>query len=101
MKNTFYPLDELEIPISVIDKCGQFHEFAQGTSMVTVELKGGKIITGVVLVYPNYIGAIVGEDDLVFSPKDVVKVFQTPVDLKKRSKSSWSWLYDPREFSRQ
>lgn len=101
MKNKIYPLAELEIPISVIDKCDQFHEFAQDASMVTVELKCGKIITGVVIVYPNYIGAIEGEDDLIFSPKDVVKVFQTPEDLKKRSKSSWSWLYNPGEFSRQ
>lgn len=92
---------ELEIPMSVIDKYGPFHEFTQDASMVTVELKDGTIVTGVLIVYPNYIGSIEGEDDLVFPPKDVVRVFQTPEDLKKRSKSSWSWLYDPSEFSRR
>lgn len=101
MRNKTYPLTELEIPVSVIEKYGPFHEFAQDASMVTVELKDGKVVTGVLIVYPNYIGAIEGEDDLVFLPKEVVKVFQTPEDLKKRSKSSWSWLYDPREFSKQ
>ena len=100
MKNRIYPLADLEIPMSVIDKWGPFHEFAQDASMVTVELSDGTIITGVLIVYPNYIGAIEGEDDLVFSPNNVVKVFQTPADLKKRSKSSLSWLYDPAEFSR-
>jgi len=87
--------------VSVIEKYGPFQEFSQDASMVTVELKNGRIVTGVLVVYPNYIGAIEGEADLVFSPKDVVKVFQTPEDLKKRSKSSWSWLYDPGEFSKR
>jgi hypothetical protein len=100
MKNKIYPLAELEIPMSVIETYGPFDEFAQDASMVTVELKDGRIVTGVLVVYPNYIGAIEGEDDLAFSPQDVVKVFQTPEDLKKRSKSSWSWLYDPRKFSK-
>lgn len=100
MSNRVYPLSELEIPMSVIDKYGPFHEFAQDASMVSVELKNGEIISGVLIVYPNYIGAIEGMNDLVFSPKDVVKVFQTEEDLKKRSKSSWSWLYDPNEFRR-
>ena len=99
MKNRIYPLAELEIPMPVIDKCDPFHEFAQDASMVTVELKNKNIITGVLIVHQNYIGAIEGEDDLVFSPKDVVKVFQTPEDLTKRSKSSWSWLYKGRRAS--
>ena len=100
MENKIYPLSELEIPKSVIDKYGPFHEFAKDASMVTVELKNGKVITGVVVVYPNYIAAIEGENDLIFSPKDVIKVYQTQEDLKKKSKSSWSWLYDPSDFSR-
>lgn len=66
----------------------------------SVELNNGEILSGVLIVYPNHIGAIEGKDDLVFSPKDVVKVFQTEEDLKKRSNSSWSWLYDPNEFRR-
>lgn len=101
MRNRTYSLAELEIPMSVIEKCGPFHEFAQDASMVTVELKDGTMVTGVIVVYPNYIGAIEGEEDLAFSPTDVINVFQTPEDLKKRSKSNWSWLYDPREFSRK
>ena len=100
MKNTTYPLAELEIPISVIKKYGPFREFAHDASMVSVELINGNVIVGVVIVYPNYIGAIEGENDLVFSPKDVIKVFQTAEDLKKKSNSNWSWLYDPSEFSR-
>jgi len=86
--------------MSVIDTYSPFHEFAQDASMVSVELRNGEIISGVLIVYLNYIGAIEGKDDLAFSPKDVVKVFQTEVDLKKRSKSRWSWLYDPNEFRR-
>jgi hypothetical protein len=99
MNNKVYPLAELEIPMSVIDRYGPFHEFAQVASIVTVELADKRIITGVLVVYPNYIGAIEGKDSLFFSPKDVVRVFQTSEDLKKQSKSNWSWLYDPSEFS--
>jgi hypothetical protein len=101
MKNKVYPLAELEIPMFVIEKYGPFHEFAQDASMVSVELTDKRIVTGVLVVYPNYIGAIEGKDDLFFSPKDVVRVFQTPEDLKKRSKSNWAWLYDPDEFSKR
>ena len=98
MKNNIYPLTDLEIPMSVIEKSWPLHEYAQDASMVTVELKNGTKIKGVVIVYPNYIGAIEGENNLTFSPNEVIKVFQTDEDLKKKSKSSWSWLYNPRDF---
>ena len=84
--------------MSVIEKFGPFHEFAQDASMVSIELKNGNIISGVLIVYPNYVGAIEGENDLIFSPKEVTRVFQTEEDLKKRTKSNWSWLYNPRDF---
>ena len=99
MKNNIYPLTDLEIPMSVIEKSWPLHEFAQDASMVTVELKNGTIITGVLIVYPNYVGAIEGETDLTFSPSKVIRVFQTDEDLKKRSKSNWSWLYNPSDFN--
>lgn len=99
MKNKIYPLVELEIPMSIIDKCGPFHEFAQDASMVTVELNNGAIISGVLIVFPNYVGSIEGEDALIFSPKDVLNIFQTQDDFKKRSRSNWSWLYNPGDFN--
>ena len=66
MKNNIYPLTDLEIPMSVIEKFGPFHEFAQDASMVSIELKNGTIISGVLIVYPNYVGAIEGENELIF-----------------------------------
>ena len=99
--NNIYPLTELEIPLSVIDKCSPLQEFAKDASIVTVELNNGTTINGVLIVSPNYVGAIQGENDLTFSPKDVVKISQTEDDLKTRSKSSWAWLYNTKEFSSQ
>lgn len=85
----------------IIEKYGPFDEFAKDASMVTVELKNGEIVSGVLIIYPNYVGAIEGMNDLVFSPKDVVRIYQTDEDLRKRSKSSWTWLYDPNEFGKR
>lgn len=99
MKNNIYPLVELEIPMLVIDKCGPFHEFSKDVVVVTVKLNNGDIISGVLIVHPNYIGAIEGESDLIFSPKDVLDIFQTQKDLKKRTRSNWTWLYNPNDFN--
>lgn len=96
--NNIYPLSELEIPVDVIKACGPLREFRPNVAIATIELRNGAIITGVLIVYPNYVGAIEGEDDLTFSPSDVIKVSQNNEDLKKRTKSSWVWLYDPEEF---
>jgi hypothetical protein len=100
MKNKIYPLKQLEIPMSVVERDGPFDEFHKDASFVTVELKNGRTMDGVLVVYPNYIVAVEGFDDLPFQPVDVVKAYQTSEDLKRISKSSWTMWYDPSEFSR-
>ena len=84
----------------IVERDGPFHEFKQDASFVTVELKDGAKVDGVLLLYPNYVIAVEGCTDLPFSPADVVKAYQTNEDLKRRSKPSWSFFYDPREFSK-
>jgi len=78
-----------EIPLEVINRFGPFEEFHQDGSMVSVELSNGKIINKVLLIYPNAVFAVQGEDKMPFDVKDVVTVFQTTDDLATRSSSDW------------
>jgi hypothetical protein len=98
MKSNIYPLKQLEIPMSIVERDGPFDEFKKDASFITVELNDGAKVNGVLLLYPNYVIAVEGCTDLPFSPADVVKAYQTNEDLKRRSKSSWSFFYDPEEF---
>ncbi len=79
MKNK-YPLNELAIPLHIIERDGPFSTFKQDASFVTVELSNGKNVTGVLLLHPNYVIAVEGETDLPFSPKNIVKITQTKED---------------------
>jgi len=98
MKNT-YSLNELEIPINIVKQYGPFNEFKQDVSFVTVELNNGKKISGVLLLYPNYIIAVEGNNDLPFLPCDVIKLSQTEDDLSKRSSANFVYFYNPLEFN--
>ncbi len=99
MKKT-YLLNELEIPLSIIERDGPFSEFKKDASFVTVELTNSKKISGVLILYPNYVIAIEGENNLSFSPNDVSKVIQTEKDKTKKSSSDWSFFYNSSDFSR-
>jgi hypothetical protein len=100
MKN-IYPLNELAVPLDIIERDGPFRQFKQDAAFVTVELSNGKNVTGVLLLLPNFVIAVEGEKDLPFSPKDIVKITQTKEDRNKRSSSEWSFFYDPSEFSKR
>ena len=98
MKENIYTLKQLEIPNNIVERDGPFNEFKQDASFVTVELKDGSKIDGVLLLDAKYVIAVEGHNDLPFSPNNVVKAYQTKDDLNKRSKSTLSFFYDPKEF---
>ena len=66
MRKNIYPLKQLEIPTKVIARDGPFSEFKQDASFVTIELNSGAVVTGVLLLYPSYVIAVEGHDDLPF-----------------------------------
>lgn len=78
-----------EISMDVINLFGPFEEFHKDGSIVSVELSNGRIIHQVLLVYPNEVFAVQGENEMPFNENDVVRVFQTEVDLATRSLSDW------------
>jgi hypothetical protein len=80
------------IPEEVMRRAGALQEFAMDASIASIRVKGGKIFSPVVIVYPDFIAAIEGFDHLPFTVEDVEAVFQSEEDLKKRSNSSWIWL---------
>ena len=81
-----------QIPQAVVERDGPFTEFKQDGAIVSVELVGGDVVSGVLLIYPNEVWAIRDADAISFDPKHVVKVFQTPEDLAARSSSDWKFF---------
>ncbi len=73
---------------------GRLEEFANNAAIASVRVKGCKVFSPVVVVFPNNIAAIEGYDDLPFSVEDIEAVFQTAANLKQRSQSTWSWFVD-------
>jgi len=80
---------QYNFPKAVIERDGPFDEFAKDASIVSVELNDGRIFSRVLLVYPDFIGAIHGVQELPFAPVDVIRIFQTPENLKDRSSQDW------------
>ena len=78
-----------EISMEVIRRFGPFEEFKHDGSIVSVELANGKIINKVLLIYPNEVFSVKGENEMPFNPKEVVRVFQNEEDLATRSSSNW------------
>ncbi len=85
-------MSKYEIPMGVVNRFGPFEEFKQNGSIVSVELVNGKVIERVLLIYPNQVFSVQGETQMPFNPKEVVRVFQTEVDLTTRTSSSWSFF---------
>ena len=83
-----------QVPEAVMRVAGTLDEFANNAAIASIRIKGGAVFSPAVIVYPNYLAAIEGYDDLPFKPEDIEAVFQTPDDLKKRSKSTWSWYIE-------
>jgi len=85
-------MSKYEISMDVINRFGPFEEFKQDGSIVSVELVNGKVIERVLLIYPNQVFSVQGETQMPFNPKEVVRVFQTEMDLATRTSSSWSFF---------
>jgi hypothetical protein len=84
-----------QLPLDIYERDGPFSEFKQDGSIVTVELNDGKVFSGVVVLYPNYIISIKDHQSLPFDPKSIIKIYQTETDLNTRSKSNWVWFSHP------
>ena len=85
-------MSKYESPRDVINRFSPFKEFKQDGSIVSVELVCGKVIDKVLLIYPNQVFSVQGETQMPFNPKEVVRVFQTEIDLATRTSSNWSFF---------
>lgn len=89
-----------QIPDEVFDRDSPFEEFKQDASIVSVILEDDREFSGVLVLYPNYIISVKGYDSMPFDPKNIIKVFQSTVDLQTRSESSWVYYPHPWSNSR-
>jgi hypothetical protein len=79
--------------MAVFERDGPFEEFHQDGAMISIELADGRHFTGVLMVYPNHIAAMEGHEVLPFDPSQIVRAYQTPEDLRRRSSRSWTfWI---------
>ena len=89
-----YPLNKLQIPMNVAQKNGPFEEFKQDVSIVTVKTTDGRYFERVMLLYPNYVIAVAGYNQLPFDPSSIIEVIQAPQKLRKHNDSNWMLWYD-------
>jgi hypothetical protein len=80
------------VPEEVMQRAGTLEEFAKDASIASIRVRGGRVYSPAVIVYPDFIAAIEGFDHLPFREEEVEEVFQTPQDLLTRSESSWAWF---------
>lgn len=78
-----------KIDSAIIYRDGPFCEFKQDVSIVSMETVSGETHKNILLLYPNEIIGMEGFDKLPFDPRDVIKIYQDEVDLKKRANKSW------------
>ncbi|MCV2360399.1 hypothetical protein LNV08_15590 [Paucibacter sp. TC2R-5] len=75
------------LPLHLVERDGPFVEFKQDAAYVTVELSNGAQIPNVLILYPNRIIGVKGQDSLAFDPSRVARLLQTESDLNCRSSS--------------
>jgi len=85
----------LVLPESVYKRDGPFDEFKQDASIISVETVDGKVFSGILILYPNYIVAMRGQDIIPFDPAMIDRAFQTDADKKTRSSSDWTLWKHP------
>ena len=88
-------------PSDVVESDGPFEEFAHDAAIVTVETDDGSYFTPVVLVYPNFVGAMPDVEDIPFDPHRVIRILQSPENLKQRSSSDWTFFTQNRKIAEQ
>ena len=72
-----------------VRKVSNMEEFANGGTQVTVKLKDGKLILGVLISSCTYIIAARGHKDLPFKLDDIDDIFQSEEDKNPRERGGW------------
>lgn len=80
------------VPEDVMRRAGVLEECSKDAAIASIRIRGGRVFSPAVIVYPDFIAAIEGFDCLPFKEEEVEAVFQTAENLKMRSRSSWSWF---------
>jgi hypothetical protein len=89
----------LVLPEAVFKRDGPFDEFKQDAAIISVELDDGTVFSRILILYPNYIIGMRGQQTLPFDPRRVVKAFQTDDDHKTRT-SADDWTFWKHPWSR-
>ena len=84
-----------QIPESVYERDGPFHEFKQDASVISVELANGQTIDGLLVLYPNYIARVRDHESLPFEVSSIVRAFQTERDMEIRKCADWYEIAHP------
>jgi hypothetical protein len=77
------------LPDSWISKAGEMEEFANGGAQVTIRLKDGREMPGVLISNSTYIIAMRGQKELPFAVEDISDIFQSTADGGSRKPGGW------------
>jgi hypothetical protein len=80
-----------------VAQIAEMAEFAMGGTQVTVRLKDGRLITGVLISNCTHPIAVRGFKDLPFGLEDIADIFQTEEDRNPKQRGGWhfwdDWFY--------
>ncbi|MES2354409.1 MAG: hypothetical protein V4568_08385 [Pseudomonadota bacterium] len=79
------------LPDKWITQVADMEEFANGATQVSVELKSGQIIHGVLVSMSTYLVATRGFKGLPFAIDDIKNIFQTDEDKNPKKRDGWDF----------
>lgn len=82
------------LPDVWINKISSMEEFANGATQVTLRLKDGREIPGVLVSDATYVIAVRGFEDLPFHLTDIDDVVQNATDKSPSERGGWRYWDD-------
>lgn len=77
------------LPDRLVSLISRMDEFANGATQVSVQMKDGRIFSGILISDATYIIAARGFSDLPFKVDDINNVFQTEDDKNPATRGGW------------
>ena len=82
------------LPEIWIKKIESMEEFANGATQVTIRLKNGQEVSGVLVSDATYVVAVRGFEDLPFALREIDEVFQSSADKSPNERGGWRYWDD-------
>jgi len=82
---------KLELPETWVKKVARLHQFAEGATQVSIELKDGRVFKKVLISNARYIVAARGRRDLPLEIAEIRNIFQFSEDKNPARRDGWEF----------